>query len=346
MSYQSLLDQTVAGRRLSPTDAEMLLREAPWTALAEAAHAVRLRMNDPETVGYAVYRVINYTNICDVGCTFCSFQRRPGHPEAYEADLATMRAKALEAKALGAGEIFFQGGVHAGLTLDYYTSALRLFRDEMGMPVRGFSPVELLRMSKVLRIPLPELLEVLKDAGLTSVPGAGAEIMTPRMRKILAPRKLSAEDWCKVMGDCHKAGLPGSANIVIGSCESSEDVVGHMDYIRTQQDLTGGFLSFVPWVFQPQTADFPIRHVTGPEYLRTLALARLYFDNIPHIEVSVLGMGTVLGEMGLYCGGDDINSIVIEENVMQSQGLSSIAAAENFITQAGFRPRRRKLNFD
>lgn len=346
MSFLPLLNAIVAGRRMTPAEAETLLRDAPWTALVEAAHAVRLQKNAPDSVGYAVYRIVNYTNVCDVGCSFCSFQRKPGHPEAYETDLATMREKALEAKALGAGEIFFQGGVHAGLKLDYYTDALRMFKDELHMPVRGFSPVELLRMSKVLRLPLPELLATLKEAGLTSVPGAGAEIMTERMRKILAPRKLSAADWCHVMGECHMAGLPGSANIVIGSCETPADVIQHLLYIRDQQDRTGGFLSFVPWVFQPQTADFPIRHVTGPEYLKTLALSRLFFDNIPHIEVSVLGMGKSLGELGLYAGGDDINSIVIEENVMQSQGLSTIAEAERFITEAGFAPKRRKLNFD
>lgn len=346
MRYLSLLDQAVAGQRLNQDDAEYLLREAPWTALVQAAHTVRLQKNAPAHVGYAVYRIINYTNVCDVGCTFCSFQRKPGHPEAYETDLATMREKALEAKALGANEIFFQGGVHAGLPLSYYTDALHLFKDELHMPVRGFSPVELLRMSKVLRLPLPDLLATLKSAGLTSVPGAGAEIMTDRMRKILAPRKLSAADWCNVMGACHAAGLPGSANIVIGSCENPEDVIQHLSYIRDQQDRTGGFLSFVPWVFQPQTADFPIRHVTGPEYLRLLALSRLFFDNIAHIEVSVLGMGESLGELGLYAGGDDINSIVIEENVMRSQGLRSVADAERFITQAGFSPKRRKLNFD
>ena len=341
-----LLDEIVAGRRLQDAEAVSLLSDAPWTALVEAAHAVRLRKNDPERVGYAVYRIVNYTNICDVGCSFCSFQRKPGHPEAYVNDLNAMREKALEAKALGAREIFFQGGVHAGLTLEYYTDALRLFSQELGMPVRGFSPVELLRMSKVLRLPLPELLHTLKEAGLTSVPGAGAEIMNHRMRQILAPRKLSGEVWCQVMGECHQAGLPGSANIVIGSCETPQDVVEHLSYIRAQQDETHGFLSFVPWVFQPQTADFPIRHVTGPEYLKTLALCRLYLDNIQHIEVSVLGMGKSLGELGLYAGGDDINSIVIEENVMRSQGLRSVEEAESFIREAGFIPARRTLNFD
>lgn len=345
MTYSSILDAVVQGKRLSVTDAESLFCDAPWTALVQAAHTVRLQKNAPQHVGYAVYRIVNYTNVCDVGCTFCSFQRKLGHPEAYVADLATMREKALEAKALGAHEIFFQGGVHAGLKLDYYTSALRLFQS-MQMPVRGFSPVELLRISKVLRIPLPELLPIFKEAGLTSVPGAGAEIMTERMRHILAPRKLNAHDWCQVMGACHEAGLPGSANIVIGSCETPSDVVQHLSYIREQQDRTGGFLSFVPWVFQPQTADFPIRHVTGPEYLKLLALSRLFFDNIPHIEVSVLSMGPSLGELGLFAGGDDINSIVIEENVMQSQGLQSIADAERFIHQAGFTPKRRTLNFD
>jgi len=195
-------------------------------------------------------------------------------------------------------------------------------------------------------MPLDELLDVLKDAGLSSVPGAGAEILSDRMRQLLSPRKLPAQQWCDTLAACHRKGLPGSANIVFGSVETAEEIIEHLEYVRKTQDAAHGFKSFVVWTFQPQTDKFPIRHVRGDEYLKLLALSRLYLDNIPHIEVSLLGMGLSLGELGLHCGADDINSIVIEENVLENHGLTSIEQAEDFIKKAGFTPYRRSLNFD
>jgi cyclic dehypoxanthinyl futalosine synthase len=166
------------------------------------------------------------------------------------------------------------------------------------------------------------------------------------MRAVLSPKKLSGAEWCAVMGACHAAGLPGSCNIVFGSTETPEDIAEHLALIRDQQDKTGGFLSFIPWVFQPQTKRFPIRHVTGREYLRLLAVSRLFLDNIPNIEVSVLVMGRELAELGLFAGANDINSIVIEENVLRSQGLKTLRAAERFLAEAGFRPARRTMNYE
>jgi cyclic dehypoxanthinyl futalosine synthase len=148
------------------------------------------------------------------------------------------------------------------------------------------------------------------------------------------------------MGECHRAGLPGSCNIVFGSVETPADIVEHLRLLRDQQDRTGGFLSFVPWVFQPQTKRFPIRHVTGREYLKLLAVSRLFLDNIPNIEVSVLVMGRELAELGLFAGANDINSIVLEENVLRSHGLKTLNAAERFLREAGFRPKRRTMNYE
>ncbi|MCL2101242.1 MAG: hypothetical protein FWH22_05965, partial [Fibromonadales bacterium] len=256
-----------------------------------------------------------------------------------------IRSEALDAKKYGANGIFLQGGVNSEIPLDYYLSVLSILHKELKFPVRGFSPVELFHIAKSNKMPLPELLQKLKAAGLSSVPGAGAEIMTPRMRKILAPKKLSAKNWCKVMEECHKQGLKSSANIVIGSIENPEDIIEHLDYVRKVQNKTGGFQSFIPWVFQPQTNNFPIRHVRSDEYIRLVALCRLFFHNIPNIEVSVLGMGKALGELALYAGGNDISSVVLKERVMLSQGISSIKEAEAFITEAGFKPVMRGINY-
>ena len=342
----SLLQKSVDGIRLSPAEALDILKNAPWTEVAQAANSVRHRINPGNKVGYTAFRIINYTNVCEITCSFCSFCRPTHSPEAYVLNLDEIRKKTLEAKAKGADQIFLQGGVNKDIPLSYYTDVLKMLTQELGVKVRGFSPVELVRIAEFNGISLDELLDILKAAGLSSVPGAGAEILSDRMRQLLSPKKLPAQQWCDTLAACHKKGLPGSANIVFGSVETPEEIVEHLDYVRKTQDIANGFKSFVVWTFQPQTDKFPIRHVRGDEYLKLLALSRLYLDNIPHIEVSLLGMGLSLGELGLHSGADDINSIVIEENVLQNHGLTTIEQAENFIKSAGFTPYRRSLNFD
>ncbi|MBR4916741.1 MAG: CofH family radical SAM protein [Fibrobacter sp.] len=340
------LQKAVDGSRLTPAEALDILKNTPWTEVAEAGDAMRRRMNPGNRVGYTAFRIVNYTNVCEVTCSFCSFCRPAHSPEAYVLSLDEIRQKTIEAKAKGADQIFLQGGVNREIPLSYYTDVLQMLTREMGVKVRGFSPVELVRIAEFNNMSLDELLDVLKEAGLSSVPGAGAEILSDRMRQLLSPKKLPAQQWCDTLAACHRKGLPGSANIVFGSVETPEEIIEHLEYVRTTQEAAHGFKSFVVWTFQPQTNKFPIRHVRGDEYLKLLALSRLYLDNIPHIEVSLLGMGLSLGELGLHCGADDINSIVIEENVLENHGLTTIEAAEDFIKKAGFTPYRRTLNFD
>ncbi len=336
----------MGGNRIDPGDGLRLLQCDDWTSIVAAGHVRRNRMHDPMAASYTAFRIINYTNFCDVDCSFCSFKDEIDSDRGYTLTLDQIAAKTEEAMTLGVDQIFFQGGVNPKLPLSYYTDSLHMLRDRFGVAVRAFSPVELFRLSQTTGLLLPQLLQTLKAAGLGSVPGAGAEILTERMRNILSPKKLSGAQWCAVMGACHAAGLPGSSNIVFGSSETAEDIVEHLQLIRDQQDKTGGFLSFIPWVFQPQTKRFPIRHVTGREYLRMLAVSRLFLDNIPNIEVSVLVMGKELAELGLSAGANDISSIVIEENVLRSSGLKTLRAAERFLQAAGFKPRRRTMNYE
>lgn len=342
----SILDKAISGERLSVEEALSLLLHAEWTEMVQAANTVRARKLPGNKVGYTVYRIVNYTNVCSVRCSFCSFCRYEDSKDAFVLPLEVIREKAIEAKAQGADQIFLQGGVNLRIPLSYYTDVLQMLTKELHLTVRGFSPVELMRIAEAQNLPLDKLLTIFKGAGLSSVPGAGAEILTDRMRMLLSPHKLSAKAWRETMATCHRKGLPGSANIVFGSVETPHDIVEHLELVRNLQDETHGFKSFVAWTFQPQTLDFPIRHVTAMEYLKVLALCRLYLDNIDHIEVSVLGMGKEVGELGLNSGADDINSIVMEENVLVSQGLSTIPEAETFIRNAGFIPYRRTLNFD
>lgn len=342
---QPILDKALAGIRLDPQDARQLLSSDDWTPMVRAANRIRDRLHPPDRVTWTAFRVINYTNFCDIGCTFCSFQDEIDSERGYTLSMDEIEKKTVEAKELGCDAIFFQGGVNPRLPLSYYTDAFRLIARH-GMHVRALSPVELWRLAEKEGLALDALLGILKDAGLGSVPGAGAEILTDRMREVLSPKKLSWQTWCEVMGACHRAGLPGSCNIVFGSTETVDDLVQHLGYLRGQQDRTGGFLSFVPWVFQPQTKNFPIRHVPSWEYLRMVAVGRLFLDNIPNIEVSIMTLGKELAELGLKAGANDISSIVIEENVLASRGLKTIRAAEKFITEAGYSPRRRTLGYE
>lgn len=340
-----LLQKSIDKKRLSPEEAVEVLKKADWTEVVKAANDVRNRELPGKRVGYTVYRIINYTNICAIGCDFCAFSRKADERRAYTLSLEKIREKALEAKRFGADQIFLQGGVNETLPISYYTDVLQMLTRELGMSVRGFSPVELVHIASAHKLTLDKLLDIFKNAGLSSVPGAGAEILSDKIRKQISPKKLSAKEWKDALAVCQKNGLPGSANIVIGSVETPEDIVKHLELVRSLQDETSGVKSFVAWTFQPQTDRFPIRHVSPMEYLKVLGLSRLYLDNIRHIEVSVLGMGKQIGELGLHAGADDINSIVLEENVLKSSGIRSIAEAETFIRQAGFEPYRRDLNF-
>lgn len=340
-----ILDKALSGSRLDRADLGAILSSEDWTSIAAAGHAERVRRHGDRIATWTAFRVVNYTNFCDIDCSFCSFKDEIESHRGYTLPLEELEKKTLEAKELGCDAIFFQGGVNPKLPLSYYTDAFRMIAGH-GLHVRALSPVEVFRLAQKENLSVPALLEVLKEAGLGSVPGAGAEILTDRMRQVLSPKKLSWQDWCETMGHCHRAGLPGSCNIVFGSTETVDDLVDHFCYLRDQQDKTGGFLSFVPWVFQPQTKNFPIRHVKSWEYLRMVGAARLFFDNIPHIEVSIMVLGRELAELGLYAGADDISSIVIEENVLASRGLKTMRAAESYLREAGFEPRRRKLSYE
>jgi len=342
---KEILTRVLAGERMESEEAVFLWNYGRWTAMVDAAHQVRKKLLGDHLVGYTIYRVVNYTSVCKVTCSFCSFYCDATSKRGYTMTPDEMRAIARDAQERGIDQIFFQGGVNPALDLNYFTKAFQIFTQDFGMTVRGLSPVEVIELAKRSDMTLTELLPILKEAGLSSVPGAGAEVLSDRIRSVLSPRKPSVADWANAMRCCHQAGLPGSANIVFGSIETPEEIVEHLRIIRDIQDETGGFFSFVPWTFQPQTERFPICPVRGDEYLKMVALARLWFDNIRHIEVSLLGQGMELGELALRGGADDINSVVIEENVLKSRGPASIQAANDFIQQAGFTPRRRNFSF-
>jgi len=344
----SILEKAMAGGRISAPEALFLYDHGDFLKIQYAARALRQRLNPANEVTYTMFRVVNYTNYCNVHCTFCSFMDEIGKGQGYNLTREQILSKMEEAVAVGARQMFLQGGVNPELPFDYYLDVLRAVKDRFGsdLHIRAFSPVELMNMETLTGMSLGQVLEELKAAGLDSVPGAGAEILTERMRAILAPQKASVADWVRVMETCHEHGLPGSANIVFGSEETHGEVIEHLEVIRSLQDRTGGFFSFIPWTFQKQTKKFFVRNVTTPEYLKVLGICRLFLDNIRHIETSIMVLGPAVGGLALHSGSDDISSIVLEENVLRSYGLKSEEKARELISDNGFTPVRRSLNYE
>ncbi len=340
-----ILEKALAGERVTPQEALELYRSADFLKVMQAAREIRNQRNDPTAVTYTLFRVINYTTFCSVDCSFCSFFEPMGSPRGLTLSVEEIVAKMHEAVSIGADQMFLQGGVNPDLSLDYYLRVLRTVKETFGsgIHIRAFSPVELLGIEQSTGLPLRQVLRELKAAGMDSVPGAGAEILTDRVRTLLSPKKASVAEWVRVMETCHEEGLPGSANIVFGSEETREDVIEHLRVVRDLQDRTRGFLAFIPWTFQQQTRNFRARVVPPHEFLKVLGICRIFLDNIAHIETSVMVLGTGVAALALHAGADDISSVVIEENVLKSYGLKTEAKACEFIRSSGFTPVRRDL---
>lgn len=347
-STDYILEKALAGERISSSEALSLYQKADFLKIQATARELRRRRTNPQTVSYTIFQVVNYTTFCNVDCNFCSFYEPYDSPHGKTLSAAQVVEKMRQALSLGADQMFLQGGVDERIPFDYYLEVLKAVKNALGpdIHIRAFSPVELLGMEKVSGMPLKKVLRELKAAGMDSVPGAGAELLSERMRKILSPKKASTEEWLRVMESCHAEGLPGSANIVFGSEESQSEIIRHLELIRDLQDRTGGFLSFIPWTFQKQTRKFHVRKVPSTEFLKVLGICRIFLDNIEHIETSLMVLGESVGGLALQAGADDISSVVLEENVLRSYGLKSEAQARTFISENGFQPLRRDLLYN
>jgi cyclic dehypoxanthinyl futalosine synthase len=340
-----ILEKAMDGKRIAPSEALELYSSGDLLKVIAAARELRNRKHNPAVVTYTMFRIVNYTTLCNVNCAFCSYHQPIGSVAGTVLTVDEIVRKMRDAEALGASQLFLQGGVNPEISFDYYLEVLRKVKRSLDKPIhiRAFSPAELLGMERQTGRSLREVLRALKEAGMDSVPGAGAEILSDRVRSILSPRKGSVADWIRVMETCHEEGLPGSANIVFGSLETREEIIEHLRIVRELQDRTGGFLAFIPWTFQKQTDRFMVRNVPANEYLKVLAICRLFFDNISHVEASILVLGRGTGSIALHAGADDISSVVFEENVLTSYGLHSEEQACAFIRESGFTPARRDL---
>jgi len=349
----AILERSAAGERLAYDDALVLFREATLLELGAAADGVRRRMNPPDRATYQVDRNINYTNVCIYRCTFCAFYRKAGDVEAYVLPLAEIGRKIEETLALGGTGVLLQGGVHADLPFPYYEELLGFLRQNYPRIHRhAFSAPEIYFLAKKERIPIAAALKRLKVAGLMSVPGGGAEILDDEVRqRIWALTKSPTPKWAEVHREAHRLGMPTTATMMFGVGESWEQRLNHFDVVRRLQDesLAAGvesFTAFIPWTFQEENTalDGQVETAGGYDYLRTLALSRLYLDNVPHVQGSWVTQGKKIGQVSLAFGADDLGSIMIEENVVAAAGAHNRMTRDDMtalIRDAGYTPVQR-----
>ncbi|MEZ5313731.1 MAG: cyclic dehypoxanthinyl futalosine synthase [Thermoanaerobaculia bacterium] len=342
-----IVDDAVAGRRISAADAHRLLLDGDLLTLGLAANEVRNRHNDPEVATYNVDRNINYTNVCVYKCRFCAFYRAPGDDEGYLLPFEEIGRKIEETLALHGTGILLQGGVHPDLPLSYYVELLHFLRDNYPEIHRHcFSPPEIKFIARKERMSFYDVIGALKEAGLMSIPGGGAEILSDAIRKeVLAYPKASPEEWLDIMRQAHRHGMKTTATMMYGMGEPLEARLEHFQRIRDLQDETGGFTAFISWTFQHENTDLPgLPEVYSDEYLKTLAVSRLFMDNIQHLQTSWVTQGKKIGQAGLAFGADDMGSIMIEENVVSAAGTKHLMTQEemeHLIRQAGYTPKQR-----
>jgi cyclic dehypoxanthinyl futalosine synthase len=349
-SLDTLLAGAAAGERLSGDDAERLYSESPLFELGLAADRVRRRKHPAGVVTYIVDRNVNYTNVCTTSCRFCAFYRPLGHPEAYVLSREQLTPKLAEVVEAGGVQILLQGGLHPELRIGWYEDLFRWIKSTFGLGLHALSPEEVLHLSRLEDLPVRRVLTRLREAGLDSVPGGGAEILTDRVRSQIAKAKCTSEEWLSVMRTAHQLGLRSSATMMYGTCDDERDRVLHLLKLRDLQDETGGFTAFFCWDYQYEQGVKQRAGETGTSYyLRTQALARLVLDNFDHVGASWVTQGPDIGEVALRFGADDFGSVMFEENVVSSAGTTfriDASGIESRIHRAGFRAVRRNVRYD
>ncbi|HEX8095464.1 cyclic dehypoxanthinyl futalosine synthase [Jatrophihabitans sp.] len=318
----NLLQHAADGGRLTPEQALLLYTDAPLHALGEAADTVRRRRYPDNVATYIIDRNINYTNVCLTACKFCAFYRAPGHREGWTHTDAEILRRCGEAVELGATQIMLQGGHSPELGIEFYERIFAAIKREYpSLTLHSLGASEVVHIGKVSGLEHAEVIARLHAAGLDSFAGAGAEILVSRPRTAIAPLKESGEVWLSVMETAHTLGVESTATFMMGTGETNAERIEHLRMVRDVQDRTGGFRSFIPWTYQPENNHLKGRtQATSLEYLRMIALARLFFDNVNHLQGSWLTTGKDIGQLTLHYGADDLGSVMLEENVVSSAG--------------------------
>lgn len=324
-------------KRYTDKEIKQLMKEATLRELGQEASKVKAELHPSKTTTFIVDRNINYTNICWVDCKFCAFKRKLGQEGEYILSFEEIDKKIEELIAIGGTQILFQGGVHPKLKIDYYENLVSHIAQKFPtITIHGFSAIEINYISKVSHLSIPEVLKRLKEAGLSSIPGAGAEILSDRVRDIIAPRKLDSDEWIEVHRQAHKLDIKSTATMMFGSVDNDDDIIEHWRRVRDLQDESGGFRAFILWSFQPDNtplqSELPhLQKASSNRYLRLLACSRLYLDNVKNIQSSWVTQGSHIGQLALLFGANDLGSTMMEENVVAAAGARNSMNQEEMI---------------
>lgn len=333
---------------MTQKEAAELFRSDDLIGIGMAADAVRRKWHPENVVSYIIDRNINYTNFCTEYCSFCAFYRPMGHAEGYVLDTETICRKIQETVDLGGTGVLMQGGLNPELKIEWYENLLRAVKRRFPrIWLHCFSAPEIWCIAEASGLTVRDTIARLRDAGLDSIPGGGAEILHDDVRRRISRLKCTADEWVEVHVTAHRLGMNTTATMMFGCGETIEQRVHHLEVIRRIQEETGGFTAFIPWSFQRENTSlgrFVKEEATGVEYLKTLAISRLYLENIPNIQSSWVTQGLKVCQVGLRFGGNDVGSIMIEENVVSAAGARHRATEEELrriIRDAGFTPRQR-----
>jgi len=340
-----------AGERVDADEALELYRHTPTALLGRLADAVRARKHPEGLVTYIIDRNVNYTNVCVAKCNFCAFYRDVGSPDGYVLGFDELFKKIDETIAVGGVQLLLQGGHNPDLPLTWYEDLFReIKRRYPAFKLHALSPPEVIHLSRLSQLQVPQVIERLIAAGMDSIPGGGAEILVDRVRKALhCYGKATSDEWLDVMRHAHRAGLRTTATMMYGTVETDEERLEHLLRLRALQDETGGFTAFITWSYQPDHTELAGAEATGVDYLRTLAIARIVLDNFDNLQASWVTQGGKVGQLSLAYGANDMGSVMIEENVVRAAGASycmdEVEIVRN-IEDAGFVARRRNMHYE
>ena len=354
LMIESILEKALAGQRIQTKEALELFSSTDILLLGNVASRLTRKKRVDKTITYIVDRNINYTNVCVTDCSFCAFYRKESDADSYVLPYEVIAKKIEETVAAGGNQILLQGGHHQNLKIDYFEDLFQKIKQQFGIHLHALSPSEVIHTSRISKLSLDETLTRLKKAGLDSIPGGGAEILVDRVRQIISPKKCNSNEWLEVMEHAHGMGIPTTATMMFGHVETLEERIEHLDRLRKLQDKTKGFTAFIAWGFQPGNTqlqgDSGIKTaVTGFEYLKTLAISRIFLDNFNNLQSSWVTQGPKIGQVSLYYGANDMGSTMMEENVVAAAGTVYCMDEEEIIrliTDSGFIPQRRNMKYD
>lgn len=326
-----------------------LLLDGDLLLLGKRADAIRNKLHPEPVVSFVVDRNVNYTNVCESRCTFCAFYRDQDSPDAYLLDRAAILAKINELVERGGTQLLMQGGLHPLLKIDYFEELFREIKQRFpGVQNHSLSPAEICHLADSHQLSIEQVLIRLKQAGLDSVPGGGAEILVDEVRQAISPKKIGWERWGEVMLTAAGLGMPTTATMMFGSRETTEQIVEHLFRVRALQEQGGSFTAFIPWTYQPGNTELGGETSSGIEYLKVLALSRIVLDNIPNIQASWVTQGAKLAQVALFFGANDLGGTMLEENVVAAAGCCFRMSQQEMIELiqgAGFRAAQRNTTY-